>query len=132
MESKYYYPDIEDIKVGYECEIKMSYNKEWIKIKADVIYTKLLLESFYDVRTPYLTKEQIENKGWTLLHSFDKTDNWLSYIFNKDDWDLSLILNGIPRIELQLNDQDHHEFDYYGECPSINEFNTICKLLKIK
>jgi len=66
---KYYVPDIEDIRVGYECEANLrlvgSSQDEWRTtimkgIGQDVIH----YHSQGVYRTPYLTKEQIEGEGW--------------------------------------------------------------------
>jgi hypothetical protein len=65
---KYFTPDIEDLRVGYEC---------------DLLGSKIVIEDRHDLdlsfdhplRTPYLTKEQIEAEGWkeTISHGvFEK------------------------------------------------------------
>ena len=142
----YFQPQISDIHIGYECEIKMSYNKEWIKIKADVIYTKLLLESFYDVRTPYLTKEQIEAEGWKISNysmlytDFNEKDfskDYYAYLFEKENYTLvyntgSKVLSIIVKDPSLVENSDFTKMSVFrGECKSINEFRYVCKLLKI-
>ena len=89
MENKYYTPDIEDIRVGYECEIFNPANTDpfilghyydsWDKITIHRV-------NMYDVgrkefRTPYLTKEQIEAEGW--IHIGGKLSSYGSQIFEK-------------------------------------------------
>src|SRR6187431_2955175 len=69
---KYFTPSIEDIRVGYECEL-LIFN--WKKDKGEWIPTVLEITNFDHeseawalslniIRVPYLTKEQIEAEGW--------------------------------------------------------------------
>ena len=70
----YFVPDIEDIRVGYECEIKPTGSEEldWMPyvINGDTAfkYYKTKGKGATSIRVPYLTKEQIEAEGWV----FDK------------------------------------------------------------
>lgn len=147
MENKYYTPDIEDIKAGYYCQTLhsrftvidnvSSYKEEWI----DLIIKEFSFESSNNaieaktIRTPYLTKEQIEAEGWKyhadkFLESLGKepTHFW----FVKNGFGCTFYLNG--RIQI-TNDKMQTMFPviiFDGVCPSINEFRTICKLLNIK
>ena len=62
----YFVPDIEDIRVGYECEIKPTGSEEldWMPyvINGDTAfkYYKTKGKGATSIRVPYLTKEQIE------------------------------------------------------------------------
>ena len=66
----YFVPDIEDIRVGYECEIKPTGSEEldWMPyvINGDTAfkYYKTKGKGATSIRVPYLTKEQIEAEGW--------------------------------------------------------------------
>lgn len=144
---KYYTPDIEDIRVGYECECRLPFHRDWLKeviSKYDAIYFSAYMNYLKDsnLRTPYLTKEQIEAEGWKeLSYKSGKYDGRLAW--EKGNYFLILYednntkLKG--RIVIMLKDvtlDPYTEFTsngqvYLGKCPSINEFRTICKLLNI-
>lgn len=139
MENKYYIPNIEDLRVGYLCEIH-NYNEfnedEWVGCVIGEAYnSKDSLRNRESVtlpfpellRTPYLTKEQIEKEGWNLVGELDLKNHYYG----------NFIKNG-NELRFWTNDSYVEIFDkyedilYQGTCPSINEFRTICKLLNIK
>lgn len=137
MENKYYTPDIEDIRVGYECERmkKWSQNEkgkyeEWEVFKFPVDTMVIILkDSLKQFRTPYLTKEQIEAEGWkfnTNLLEFKQFEE-----YTKDNFCMIKMGNKISIIKEDFDAEDWDSV-YKGNCPSINEFRIICKLLKIK
>lgn len=142
IDSLYYYtPSIEDIHVGYECEIYNA-NSEWFPITITLghifndllFYTRDISKELTNLfRTPYLTKEQIEEEGWLYknnsgllafqrtkpeLHSAKRINNELVFLkYNLNNHQLTFMKNsGII---------------YDGVCPSINEFRKIVKLLGI-
>ena len=142
---KYFIPDIEDIRVGYECELYLQIfeddkwlSEDWIKGKVTAIYPKFEWTDFRDVshgfpshngeykkikiRTLLLIKEQIEQEGWeiTFYKDSDKCH------FTKKD--IECFLHESNRITIVSKD---YNFLYKGECKSINEFRYICKLLEI-
>ena len=143
-ENNYFIPEISDLRVEYECEVQeivsaishcvddiirtdLTYDENWVKVSIDYpVYLKLhhyleLLESGH-LRTPYLTKEQIEAEGWeeTTSHSvFEKGEYQLGYLWNSID---------SPQIWMKYI----HFIKYEGECKDINTFRWLCKLLKIK
>lgn len=135
-QNKYYAPEIEDIRVGYECQLfwnqDMLPEDDWY----DAIVRDSLTEDwdFIDwigkianskVRVPYLTKEQIEEEGW----KYDLTPLESIHFFNKGTYKLTLF----PEQYIIINDNNNPDIVYYhGHCPSINELRYICKLLKIK
>lgn len=149
MENKYYTPNIEDFYVGYECEIKnssdpISFEWEWVKFKDNFDFDmgKIGNDNDYDfaylrndlkdgnIRTPYLTREQIEAEGWKKIH-------YREYI--KDLEDITIhFFNGNKEEEhdekylstFSIHNKYYNLFE--GDCPSINEFRKICKLLNIK
>ena len=124
MENKYYTPNIEDIFIGYECEMFMS--KKWQKH----IYNKNDFESIHIdmdgrwVRTKYLSKEDILAEGWDIL-----TDNKSNYGFIKGKSLCYFWKGSIPYIEIYP--EEGYDTQYQGECLSINEFRKISKWLKI-
>lgn len=133
-----YVPVLSDFYLGYEYEefkdgewISKSFAKDFfssdfdIKVIADKLYPKF-------IRTPYLTKEQIEKEGW---------------VFNKNYGCLvkDTKINGVQRrVELSYKEDNHWltlKYDcgeylswnlFDGECLSINEFRKIIKWLGIK
>jgi hypothetical protein len=152
IEVEYYTPDIEDIRVGYECEW-IHLDKGWIK---GVISEKILNDVFgflfinkIEKRTPYLTKEQIEAEGWVEVPNrwFDtnKTqrmatvpDYELDTVFGK----LKLFITNLKEVHKHISIERYTKADpndawsmssfktvYSGPCPSINEFRQIIKLL---
>jgi hypothetical protein len=117
---KYYTPDISDIRVGYECEIS-SGRRHWITyiILPEDFHR---INSYFKIRTPYLTKEQIEAEGWKETDTpefFDSVKNDRYY------------LNWEPKFRwISIGDNEGQD-GYSGKCPSINEFRYILRLLGI-
>lgn len=121
---KYYTPELEDLFIGYEI-------KRYIAGSGDsyenIILNKIELEwclNCYNtncqkgwLRTPYLTKEQIESEGWVYIKAFNS--------FNKNEYNVRLLDNNQLRVSAG-------EFStLIFNCPSINEFRKIIKLLEI-
>lgn len=151
-DQKYFTPDIEDIKLGYEletCYLKPGWEK-YIVTKENINW---FLESWigdaYDTefRVPYLTKEQIESRGWV---SAILQDLWVKvdgskgvYGFKKN---IEQGFNTGTNYELTYDERFYHvkihihnygswsmnNYDVFnGECKDINTFDYIMKLLKI-
>lgn len=139
--SKYYTPDISDLFVGYECEFLEDPSQEkWTPF----VFKNISSEpehgwsiTMSSVRTPYLTKEQIEKEGW------EETENnyvrvWGGYSFKKRNMSLRFSpTEGLLIINIDFSRETTHPMGYpddsmfKGKCPSINEFRKICKLLGI-
>lgn len=141
MEKEYYTPDIQDLHIGYECEICRNYGYEsfsndkeiWEKViinfKTDEGYTNELSDiiigmddGYQPVRTQYLSKEQIESEDWKFetdnndIHTFLKGRNRLIYsYFSRILWLDDAVRGG--------------QIAGGVKCPSINEFRKIFKLL---
>lgn len=145
QENDYFVPALEDIRVGYECEMTLP-TKDWWTHDT---WTKCVLEDkactwnseiseldgaidkipLNQIRVPYLTKEQIEREDWTV-----ETDEGNGVIdFKKDQykylsWNYVLktieINNGVTTTRF-----GNHLFR--GECKDINTFRYICKLLRL-
>ncbi len=132
MQEEYFVPEIEDIRVGYEIEIKDINKDEWTNVKMNRFLTqeflKVGINSEFN-RVSYLTKEKIEaEEGITPLEYegvYRKGNHWLRYNFNKK------ILSIIP-IDPVKEENYWHEVRFIGVIKSINEFRYICKLLNIK
>ena len=142
MENKYFTPDISEMYVG--CEFEM--NDTWGGWKK-LILTEDLLKNpmvglgsgnerapwYWKFRIPYLTKEQIESKGWKerTLNSNEKA----LLLFSKNGYDLRIYKNYICRFsELIVGAGIMPNWDkvlFEGKCKDINTFRKICKLLEI-
>lgn len=154
MENKYYTPAIEDLHVGYEYEYRVGKNYAWNTGKIFDLYTDRDGYGIYEVeeylgegniRTPYLTKEQIEAEGWMLKAK--SIDLWFESDIEKASRLQELYGYKCYKLYLNYGLHDHKiiikgdfnggsNFDnsdtlFEGFCPSINEYRTICKLLNI-
>lgn len=125
---QYYTPELEDLHVGYECELRTDINENtWVAHKLShiggcdkfIIYSAFIMVS--SIRTPYLTPAQIEAEGWIYKggSSYRKGDYLLKYLGGSS--------YSILDISLPID-----EYVFLGRIPSINEFRKICKLLEIK
>lgn len=146
---KYYTPDIEDLRIGYKCEVNWArgYSEEFEPLNTSLkdeegIYDPKLDDiviahddGYAEFRTPFLTKEDIESEGW--VYSED-SNSFIYDIKNIDSIYYTLIITGdknrfgFKTIEIQFNSSWNTSTIYYGLCPSVNEFRTIMKLLNIK
>lgn len=155
---KYFTPEIEDLHVGYKGEYRETSYFDWFPFIIDDLfrdtmgygiseYAEYLLED--NLRTPFLTKEQIESEGWELYSK--GIDLWFKkeVLVENFDWSGLNNLYGYKPYKLFLNyglhdHKIHIKCDFSGGgtfadsdtlfegyCPSINEFKIICKLLKI-
>jgi hypothetical protein len=155
MENKYFTPDIEDIHIGYECEIlyphnMIKYNEKlnenlWEKHKFELQESLSEGDSMsfdYIYRTLYLTKEQIEAEGWeTTDEGVDSRGEKILYKNCKKDLNIFnlkyyLIFNEIEKslniyMRKSLFDDSITSNLYNGECKDINTFRKIIKLLGI-
>lgn len=136
MNNKYFTPAIEDLRVGYEYEVKVLgisiENFIWTKAKIQsgdrLDYVANLIKFFAEnnhVRVPYLTKEQIEAEGWEEFNYAgpgyrNKEGVGLKYNFETKKLNILKPAGGFK-----------HEV-FIGTCPSINELRYICKLLNVK
>jgi hypothetical protein len=120
---KYFTPSIEDIRVGYECEIK-DFVGNWIPYKFEPYESP-------EIRVPHLSKEQIEAEGWTPVSEGNEVQ-WY-----RDRGNLALKL--YPDLGPQKNtrviriwqEMEHGNQLFLGECKDINTFRYITKLLGI-
>ncbi len=103
-----YTPEIEDIRVGYECEIcpNLGYEDKWIKVigkceeeigngvkscNLDELTYDCLIDGYIGIRTQYLTKEQIESEGWEF--KVKSIDLWFEQEVLTDEFDWSGMCN---------------------------------------
>ena len=145
--SHYYTPKIEDLHVGYEFETYIprwtaegKNESKWVKkvFSEPLMYGDTLSSHIKSnfIRTPYLTKEQIEAEGWIYSQ-----DDFLVNILKRVPTHYWFVKNGYgctlypDKNSITIEDNRTHMMIqpilYNGLCPSINEFRVICKLLGI-
>lgn len=100
--------------------------------------TVMMLLKDNRLRTPFLTKEQIEAEGWKCSGGHDKVNR---VDFEKDEKWLILIWFDKQKLEIWFKDRKAIKLNllafnntvkrYEGECKSINEFRKICKWIGI-
>lgn len=130
MESAYFTPDIEDIHIGYECEINSEFETrgfEWTKLSLIGNSIKTIIEDpekMKRIRVPYLTKEQIEAEGWKFDYNLGDFDYYVKTV-NDTEYELEFCYK--ERININIWKRTL----YHGECKDINTFRKIIKLLEI-
>ena len=128
---KYFVPQIEDIRVGYECETYATFfnvdmnvqRQEWTKLQLIPNAVKSIISKdvpIDKVRTPYLTKKQIEAEGWKFDYGL------MDHMFFSKECAALVWFGRSNSIEVQ---QPANLVVYNGHCPSINEFRYITKKL---
>ncbi len=147
MDDKYFIPDIEDIRIGYELEkgilrlkppqpSKETYIECWerfiIKDRDDIMQILTHLPGNI-IRVPYLTKEQIEAEGWEVID--DKNPAKFKHPVEVDvqvvyDFENHYLWITIPA-EIVKEKIKYRANKYAGYCKSINEFRYISKLLQL-
>lgn len=155
--NKYFTPSIEDIRVGYKCEI---FNKvvgeywdgetfiepEWqpLEMNKYALGQDWSNRIFHQtIRVPYLTKEQIEAEGWK---SFDLSKGFAyragvpsyRFGFTKDNY---FVVLDTRKYHIEIGALDVLKIDFLPEfpetfrvtipCKDINTFRYINKLLGI-
>lgn len=126
----YYTPSIEELFVGYECELK-----GW---EDDITWYPTVLEQrmlstirINEVRTPYLTKEQIEAEGWEFIIN----DLGFPEYYKKGSFHM-ILRNGRIYEIIKIDFKNSEEYSkprptYIGIIKSINELRKIQKWLEI-
>lgn len=129
MENNYYTPQIEDIRIGYECQSTID-NKNWYDFKFRKFdFGTLSIELLNNIyRTPYLTKEQIEAEGWINQNDRGMSENGGAE-FKKGKYQLRY-WSYHPRLRIE-GDLDILLETNIMKTFSINEFRYIIKLLGI-
>ncbi len=152
IDNKYFTPDIENVRVGYECETYHGYGSAntykvgteneissyWNKsifTEQEARYGGDYNESGFDnfcddikkgiVRVPYLYKEQIENEGWKFVQT-----NKIRWWYEKNDVFFECPMTTgyqIMRLEM-LHDPEYHAITikayYRGEAGYNKEDNV--------
>jgi hypothetical protein len=132
MENKYFTPDIEDICIGYECEIWMPQNPDFDKWdwesftleKNHFDHEQPFFPLIAKLRVLYLTKEQIEAEGWKFDYNLGDFDYYIKTV-NDTEYELEFFYK--ERININIWKRTL----YNGECKDINTFRKLIKLLGI-
>jgi len=143
-ESKYYPTPIEDIRIGYECEMGVKRLKppqpsdeRWIEWR-----TVTINDPFNDninyyieselIRTPFLNKDQIIAEGWQEIHD----EEYIKVLDTKEGepsqvWWFNNNSNSEYQSTFEFRYRGYNNIKFQGEIKSINEFRYITKLLGI-
>jgi hypothetical protein len=140
-EEKYYVPNREDFKEGFEYEklyntysppdFKLT-SSNWLKEPFDDLISEenyLFNRDFESnsIRVPFLTKEDIEKEGWKNIEEIDDAGAFTAEKnLGATDYRLCWTSDKILSVYEYGND-----CIYRGDCRCINDFRTICKLLNI-
>ncbi len=140
MENKYYTPALEDLFIGYECEIKNAADAQQ-RFNNGVVtkdFLPIIIRIKSDsIRTKYLDREDIEKCGWEYDEDSIRQLPLLRFV----KYESGRVCNAV-----WLDDEDHtidiiqNNFNggggYYsifkGECKSINELRKVMKMIGIK
>lgn len=135
MLDKYYTPSYEELHIGYELESKVFLNDgktDWFKVPLlNIDYSlKEYIKQGY-CRTAYLTEEDIlkefdlpvdkeiwNGKYWNIWNDSSKHNYIIRYRFENQN--------------MEICKDDDADVVFRGYVPSINEFKTLMKWLKIK
>lgn len=143
--NKYFVPEIEDIRVGYEAEANIKFFEDkqdnWQPFTFQGVGQEVIKYHKQGVyRVPYLTKEQIETEGWEMKEGTVVNKNGsikMAYGF-KDNFMMSVNFNKeIPFVGILFKDPSLAEPPYFDTwrmafpCKDINTFRYICKLLGV-
>ena len=125
---KYFIPEISDLFVGYECEKEHgefddNMQKIYVPYKMEFEYGWLENPERYNerLRTPYLTKKQIENEGWKFTEQINN-----KLYFKKGAFVLTFEDDYI-----NIDNTKGMDIGYWGKCKDINTFRYLIKLLEI-
>ena len=161
-EQKYYLPDIEDLYVGYQCEMKYSkynemmdvtltkdmigdYTGQWNDIRYAIEHQDTIDRHHIEVRTKYLDSQDIESEGWVykwvdteifgLEKQYTKTleiDETTGKFTLMHCTDENRTIN----VYVKMEDRDYETEDgdriYNGQCKSKNELRKLMTWLQIK
>lgn len=135
MKDNYYTPELEDVYVGYECEIRSDSNdtiwweQQTIKKGWSGVDDTLELLTYYIkynfIRTKYLDKDDIESLGFKYKETIRSGD-----YFTKDNLGLIYIKEDNILIMYKIyEDIKYNQMIFEGNCKSINELKKIIKYL---
>lgn len=150
-ENKYFTPDLEDLRVGYEMEVnfhkghKETYEPVTLKITENGAYGIIgdmfdnLDDGCYVARVPYLTRQKIEAEGWTSAGAMmipgsdfivSPGPKWCytqDPLSKGDHW----VWFSPKDYSFSITSVGAKQTYFIGTCKDINTFRYICKLLGI-
>ena len=148
MKTKYFVPEIKDITIGYECEIKyifksLSYaDSETQKMKLSSVgfWRKSTVDkdNFMEhldllnsglLRVQYLNNSQIEEERVWGLNLFEPQKYNNLCFYRKDNIKLQLFKENTKYVKIVIG-ECIHEPDFEGYCTDINTFRFIVRKLK--
>lgn len=125
FKKKYFTPEIEDIRVGYQCILPNS-NKLLKLIYKDIENIYVSKIDLKQIKVPYLTKEQIEAENWKPVgFKKDRFFKMIDYGYGEVEVIIELLDNNIIMIS------SNRSVVFSGKCKDINTFRYITKLLNI-
>lgn len=157
-EMSYYTPTIEELHIGYQCEI--TYAKDLIGTRDEYFFKYIVEPQYFNerdyvaIRTPFLTKEQIEAEGWEevsvqhrwgsstyykLIKEITIEDEDQEYTGREYRLSCTFKPNALLFIDKHPMYYGKTHYDGYactqifqGKISSINEFRTLMKWIGIK
>lgn len=147
INNKYFTPAIEDLRVGYECEMLQAVigdywdgtsipPHEWLPFKISEFSLHMLKwdkETIAKyIRVPYLTKEQIEAEGWStpdfMVSANNDVMDTISPLIKRPFGNI-LYCRQFGTL-IKISEYGNNTL-FIGECKDITTFRYICKLLGI-
>lgn len=133
--NEYFIPELEDIRLGYEFEIKVFNEDLWVKIIMNTPNFTTILnkeEETYSmpdiIRVSYLTKEQIITEGWREIHyrEYLSPDNKIHFFngLKESDEDEEY------KSTFSRYNGGYNNILFSGSCKDINTFRQILKNIK--
>lgn len=143
---EYFSPNIEDIRVGYECDMTTP-TKDWWTHDTWVTYVLKEQPCFWNseiselsgaiskielnqIRVPYLTKDAIKDEGWEILKKSDNNYIYASKGMSELRYDMEHTTLAVYNSVWKMTDMIKYPA-YYGECRCKNEFRQIMKQIKL-
>jgi len=137
MDEKYYIPEIEDFRIGYEYEMyegfgwtKQVFPKPWWFNNGGMGTINVLKNALVDyIHVPYLTKEQIEAEGWKIDHE------WGDDVFRATKGVYMIVYSMKSKkidIHESMADAEWHTSIDSVECRCINDFRWLMKRVEVK
>jgi hypothetical protein len=140
-DNKYFIPEVEDLRVGYECEINSGLlpglSEGWnpTSLKSIGAISYYLNYGNNMIRVPHLTKEQIEAEGWKIEQEYRSGE--LIFMKGTKDDGYELLFGGTNSIIVITKVWSAHGDTYLrdkifrGSCRDINDLRYVSRLLEI-
>ncbi len=133
---KFYVPQIEEFRVGFEYELKWK-NEDWIKEvlseASNLIRIRDIInqQSEFQIRVKYLDKQDIEDLGFTETNYLKNTDYTITFEKQHKDGKAEITYwHSIHYIEIYTAEDVDTQFQ--GYCKNKSELITLLKQLNIQ